>query len=87
MKRLSPYDVVIPTSKMAVFTGATKRERKLLLDLFDRLAANPSMKTDWTVDDAEGRTHYRTITGRYLVTYWTDHAAREVRIAKLEKVG
>lgn len=79
--------MVIPTSKMAVFTGAAKRERKQLIDLFDRLAANPSLITDWTIDASDGRTHYRLVAGRHMVTYWTDHAAREVRIVKLEKIG
>ena len=72
---------------MVVFNGATKRERRQLLGFFDRLAANPFMESDWTVDDSTGRTHYRLPVGRYLLTYWADHAAREVRIVKLERIG
>jgi hypothetical protein len=72
---------------MAVFNGATKRERKSLLDFFDRLAANPFIQSDWTADDSAGRTHCRLAVGRYLVTCWTDHAAREVRIVKLKRIG
>ena len=72
---------------MAVFNGATKRERKALLDCFGRLAGNPFMESDWTMDDSTGRTHYRLVIGRYLMTYWSDHAAREVRIVKLERIG
>ena len=67
---------------MAVFNGAGKRERKALLDFFDRLAATPFMESDWTIDDSTARTHYRLAVGHYLVTYWSDHAAREVRIVK-----
>lgn len=72
---------------MAVFNGATKRERKALLDFFDRLATNPFMESDWTVEDSTGRIHYRLAVGRYLVTFWSDHAVREVRIVKLERIG
>lgn len=45
------------------------------------------MESDWTVEDSTGRTHYRLAVGRYLVTFWSDHAAREVRIVKLERIG
>jgi hypothetical protein len=86
VKRLPPYDVVVPISQMAVFNGARKRERKAFLELFDRLAANPFQESDWTADDSTGRTHYRLVVARHLVTYWADHAAREVRIVSLEQV-
>ena len=86
MKRLPPYDVAIAISKMAVFNAARKRERKALLDFFDRLAADPFQESDWTIEDSTGRTHYRALVGRHLVTWWADHAVREVRIAKLEPV-
>ena len=72
---------------MGVFNGATKRERKSLLDLFDRLATNPFTESVWTMDDTTGRTHCRIAVGRFLLTYWADHAAREVRIVKLERIG
>jgi len=72
---------------MAVFNGAGKRERKALLDFFDRLAANPFMESDWTVDDSTSRTHYRLVVARHLLTFWADHAAHEVRIVKLERIG
>ncbi len=72
---------------MVVFNGATKRERKSLLDFFDRLAANPFIESDWAVADSTGRTHDQFAVGRYLVTYWSDHAVREVRIVKLERIG
>ncbi len=76
-----------PPRRWRSFNGATKRERKSLLDFFDRLAANPFMESDWTVDDSTGRTHYRLAIGRHLVPFWADHAVREVRIAKLERIG
>lgn len=87
MKRLPAYDVVMPTSKVAVFNAATKRERKSLLAFFDQLAANPFMESEWTVDDSTGRTHYQCAVSRYLVTFWADHSAREIRIVKLERIG
>ena len=85
MKR-GAYDVVAPVSRLAVFHGATRRERKALLDFFDRLAKLPATTTEWALVDETGRTNYQTAVGRILVTYWADHAAREVRIVRLDRV-
>ena len=79
MKRSAPYDVVVPISKTATFYAAKKRERKILLDYFDHLASNPFTESDWVMKDATGRPNYRAAVGRFLVTFWADHAVREVR--------
>ena len=86
MKPLAPYDVVMPVSRTATFYAAKKRERKALLDYFEHLARNPFTESEWIITDATGRPNYRVAMGRFLVTFWTDHTAREVRIAKLERV-
>ncbi len=75
----------MPVSRTATFYSAKKRERKALLDCFELLARNPNAESDWVVTDATGRLNYRRAVGRFLVTYWTDHAVREVRIVKLER--
>ena len=67
----------MPISKMAAFHSASKRERKALLDCFDRLAANPFLESDWKIDDSTGRTHYRLQVGKFLVTDWSDLAVSE----------
>ena len=86
MKSSAPYDVVMPVSRTATFYSAKKRERKALLDYFEQLARSPFTETDWVVTDETGRKNYRAAVGRFLVTFWTDHAVREVRIVKLERV-
>ena len=84
--KLAPYDVVAPLSRLAVFHRATRRERKTLLDYFDQLARLPATTSEWTLIDQAGRTNYQTAVGRFLITYWADHAAREVRIVRLDRV-
>ncbi len=76
----------MPVSRTATFYSAKKRERKALLDYFEQLARSPFTETDWVVTDETGRKNYRAAVGRFLVTFWTDHAVREVRIVKLERV-
>jgi hypothetical protein len=86
VKPPAPYDVVIPLSKVAAFHACRKSERKLLLDCLDRLARNPSAVSDWLVKDSTGRPNFQVTAGRFVVTFWPDHAAREVRILKLDRV-
>lgn len=86
MKAPEPYDVVIPFSKVAAFTACKKSERKLLLDCMDHLAHNLSAVSDWLVKDSTGRPNFQITAGRFIGTFWPDHAAREVRILKLERV-
>lgn len=86
MKPQAPYDVVMPISRTATFYAAKKRERKALLDYFEHLARHPFTESDWTVKDATGRPNFRAAVGHFLVTFWTDHAVREVRIVKIERV-
>lgn len=85
MKRVAPYDVVVPVSRLGVFQAAKKRERKQLLDFFDRLAADPSIEGPWTIQDSSGRTNQQMHVGNFLVTFWPDHAAREVRVTRIER--
>lgn len=76
----------MPVSRTATFYSAKKKDRIALLDYFEQLARHPSTETDWVVQDETGRPNYRAAVGRFLVTFWTDHAVREVRIVKIERL-
>lgn len=80
------YDVVAPISRMTAFHSARKRERKQLLDFFDQLALNPFTESEWSVTDATGRPNFQSSVGRFLVTWWADHATKEIRIVKLARL-
>ena len=57
-----------------------------MLDFFDRLARAPSTKSDWIVRDDTDRSNYQMAVGRFLVTFWTDDSAREIRIVNLDRI-
>lgn len=86
MKAPAPYDVIAPISKMAAFHSARKSERKQLIEFFEQLAKHPATESTWTVKDSAGRVNFQAQAGRFLVTYWPDHAAREVRIVKIVRL-
>jgi hypothetical protein len=56
----------------------------MLRDFFCHLANHPSVTSDQQVTDAGGRQNDVKGVGRLVVTYWIDHASREVRICAVE---
>ena len=60
--------------------------RQSLMNQFLKLAANPRMKGQRSVRDLSGREHQVLEVGTWEVTYWADHAVRELRIVRLRKI-
>ncbi|MBI4028208.1 MAG: hypothetical protein HY360_24700 [Verrucomicrobia bacterium] len=50
------------------------------------LAANPYQKPDFKERDEIGRTVHLKVVGRFMVSYWLDHAVKELRIVHIEIV-
>jgi hypothetical protein len=47
--------------------------------------ATPFRAGDLQERDAQGRVHEVLVVGEWLVTYWLDHAVRELRVVRLEQ--
>jgi hypothetical protein len=65
----------------AATQGATRRQ---LLAVLDQVAADPFPIGDLQQLESGGRVHEVVLLGNWLVTYWADHAAREIRVVALE---
>jgi hypothetical protein len=50
------------------------------MDFIRGLATAPNSRGDFTERDASGRELDVKIVGRYAVTYWTDHAVKEIKV-------
>jgi len=71
---------------VCAFTALSLRRRNHLLRAFDSLARLPWQKGDYRESGASGRIYEIKLVGETLVTWWTDHAAKEVRIVRIEPV-
>ncbi|MBC8010508.1 MAG: hypothetical protein H7067_10475 [Burkholderiales bacterium] len=60
--------------------------RSRLLEVINQVAAEPFRVGDLQQADPDGRTNEVLLLGDWLVTYWADHAVREVRVVALERV-
>jgi hypothetical protein len=52
--------------------------------ILDELKCTPFRRGDLQEQDSRGRDNEVFIAGDWLVTFWVDHAAREIRIVRLE---
>ncbi len=61
-------------------------ERQRLDEVFQLLADNPFLSGDYQEHDAEDRRLEVLLKGRFLLTFWTDHAVKEVRVVRVERI-
>ena len=55
-------------------------DRRALIRFFDALKSNPLLPGDYEEFDDVGRTIQAKKHNRFLLRYWADHAAKELRI-------
>jgi mRNA-degrading endonuclease RelE of RelBE toxin-antitoxin system len=58
--------------------------RRFLIEQLDKLADDPNQETDSILKEPGGRTLQLKIAGHFIITYWPDHAVKEVRIVAIE---
>ncbi len=65
--------------------AADEDDRRELLDVCDELTRSPGRRGAEQVIDEAGRANEVVYTARFRVTYWADHAAKEVRIMDVRR--
>ena len=81
---MSAYDYVLRASAARVVLGSSKRLRREILSELERLAREPFSKPDLEETGPSGRTYAIRVRERIILTYWVDHAAREVCVIRVE---
>ena len=81
---LQPYKVLV-TIEVLQIERPNKGERHRILAFIESLANNPERIGDYTEYDDASRPVQIKIVGDYALTYWVDHAVKEVKVTKIEK--
>lgn len=63
-----------------------KAEIRFIESRLISLGKNPFTAGDFQETNAEGRTVEVLVRGKYMVTFWADHAVKELRVIRLEQV-
>lgn len=83
---MSDYAYALGEAAVLAFTRLPARQRSRLLRVFDSLARLPHQEGDYREPGASRRIYEVKLIDETLVTWWTDHAAKEVRIVRIEPV-
>ena len=62
----------------------SKRQQRRVLDTAYQLAADPLLRSDYTVTDADGRSIEHLLVNDFVFTYWLDHAECRVMITEID---
>lgn len=83
---MSGYGYALGEEAVHGFASLPPRQRAHLLRALDRLARRPNQPGDYQEAGASGRIYEVKLVDDRLLTWWTDHAAKEVRIVRIESV-
>ena len=79
------YDFSLDREAVTAFAQCSAREQRFLLDACERLARHPFSTGDCPMPGEGGRENELLDLGEFVVTFWTDHAVRVVRVANIER--
>lgn len=83
---MDAYELVLSeAAAMTLATVSRPAQRKLAV-ILDEVKSAPFRPGDLQERDAQGRVNEVLVVGDWLVTYWPDHAVRELRVVRLERV-
>ncbi len=81
---MSPYKVLV-THEILSLPRPSAAQRQKMLAFLESLSGNPSQTGDYEEKDDVGRPVQIKILGDYALTFWANHAVREVKVTKVEK--
>lgn len=81
---MSAYDYVLTAAAAHVVLGCSKRLRQEILTELERLAREPFSEPDLEETGPSGRKYAIRVRERIILTYWVDHAVKEVRVIRVE---
>lgn len=80
------YSYALGDEAVHAFSSLPAKQREKLLRILDSLAHVPNQRGDYREAGASGRIYEVTLSGDLLLTWRADHAAKEVRIVRIEPV-
>jgi hypothetical protein len=83
---VTAYEVILHERAWAALNAAKAAEKNRLLALLDEMRAAPFRSGDLQQIDETGRVYEVVLSGDWLVSFWSDHAVREIRVVNLQKV-
>ncbi len=81
---MAAYNVILHPQAWGTLSSISGARRRQLLAVLEQLATDPFRSGALQQRDQAGRINEVALLGDWLVTFWVDHAAREIRVVVLE---
>jgi hypothetical protein len=78
------YRPVFSAEAAEVLIGLSQRRQPKLLGLVQRLAEHPHVRPDYSIPDESGRSIDHLLVEDFVLSYWLDHAVKELRIVEID---
>jgi len=82
---MSGWKFVLDEQAFAFFQTARGAERQALIRAFEELRTHPTAEGDWQSRDDHGRDVEVGVFGKFLIHYWDDFLAKELRIVRIAR--
>ena len=83
---MQPY-AVYAHERVFEFLLNAGRQKQLVLAFLRRLSNDPYVEGDFKDIDEIGRPLEVKLVGPYAITYWADHAGKEIKVINVEPAG
>lgn len=84
---MSAYDYALGEGAVQAFAALPPRRRGQLLRLFEAMIRQPNQAGDYQEVGISGRPYEVKLIDELILTWWVDHAAKEVRIIRIEPIN
>jgi len=82
---MAPYGIFMRLEAVSSFKITKGIQRQQISSFIDSLAGDPNRPGDYSEKDDSQRQMEIKVIGQSAITYWTDHAVREVKILDIRK--
>ncbi|MBI2510401.1 MAG: hypothetical protein HYV96_00350 [Opitutae bacterium] len=86
MPKPTSYDPVLSSKASSFLIGLSRSKQRQVLRLLFQLSEFPSQLGDYSTRETDGREIQHLMVGDWHISFWADHAVRELRITELDEV-
>ncbi len=83
---MSGYDYSLSRVATQAVLACPRAGQRRMENILERLAREPFAEPDFTEAGESGRRYAVRMFGDTIVTYWVDHAVKEIKVVRIEFV-
>jgi hypothetical protein len=80
---IEPYEVFLWAEAIQSLRSIPVSARRRISNFIDLLSSDPALSGDYSITDSTGRIIEIKVIGSHAITFWADHAAREIKITDI----